>query len=45
MRNEFKGSFLKIFIDESDKYNGEPLYLEILKVLKKENILGATVIR
>ncbi|XZK73898.1 DUF190 domain-containing protein [Clostridium perfringens] len=45
MRNEFKGSFLKIFIDESDKYNGEPLYSEILKVLKKENILGATVIR
>ena len=42
MRNEFKGSFLKIFIDESDKYNGEPLYLEILKVLKKEN--GAVTI-
>ncbi len=38
MRNEFKGSFLKIFIDESDKYNGEPLYLEILKILKKKKI-------
>ena len=45
MKNEFKGSFLKIFIDESDKDKGEPLYSEILKVLKKENVLGATVIR
>ena len=44
MRNEFKGSFLKIFIDESDKYNGEPLYLEILKVLKKENIDRKSVV-
>lgn len=45
MKNEFIGSFLKIFIDESDKFNGEPLYSEILKTLKEENVLGATVIR
>lgn len=45
MKNEFIGSFLKIFIDESDKINGEPLYSEILKTLKEENVLGATVIR
>ncbi|MGG5461594.1 DUF190 domain-containing protein [Clostridium sp. B9] len=45
MKEEFKGSFLKVFIDESDKYNGEPLYSEILKKLKEENVLGATVFR
>lgn len=45
MKEEFKGSFLKIFIDESDKYNGEPLYSEILKKLKEEDVLGATIFR
>lgn len=45
MKNQFKGSFLKIFIDESDKYDGEPLYSEILKKLKEEDVLGATVFR
>lgn len=45
MKNEFKGSLLKIFIDESDKYNGEPLYSEILKKLMEEDVMGATIIR
>ncbi|WP_300350449.1 DUF190 domain-containing protein [Clostridium sp.] len=45
MKKQFKGSFLKIFIDEADKYNGKPLYTEILAKLKEKDILGATVFR
>ncbi len=36
---------LRIFIGESDKYDGKPLYKYLVEFLKKEGIAGATVIR
>jgi CBS-domain-containing membrane protein/PII-like signaling protein len=36
---------LTIFIGESDKWRGRPLYAAILEVLKSEGIAGATVLR
>lgn len=36
---------LSIYIGESDKWRGAPLYAAILETLKKEGIAGATVIR
>jgi len=38
-------SILRIFIGESDKINGKPLYEEIILEAKKRNLLGATVLR
>lgn len=36
---------LRIYIDTLDKYNGEPLFEEILKEVKKEGLAGATVFK
>lgn len=36
---------LAIYIGESDRWRGKPLYAAILEVLKKEKIAGATVVR
>jgi len=36
---------LRIFIGESDTYQGKPLYRYIVEYLKKEGISGATVLR
>ena len=36
---------LRIYIDTLDKYNGEPLWEELLKEVKKEQLAGATVIK
>ena len=36
---------LTIFIGESDKWRGQPLYAAILETLKREKIAGATVVR
>jgi PII-like signaling protein len=36
---------LRIFIGESDTYNGKPLYRYIVEYLKREGISGATVLR
>ncbi|MBI3738358.1 MAG: DUF190 domain-containing protein [Chloroflexi bacterium] len=36
---------LSIYIGESDKWRGRPLYSAILELLKKEGIAGATVVR
>lgn len=40
-----QGKLLKIYIGESDKYGGKPLYMYILELLKKEGIAGATVFK
>ena len=45
MQKECNGKFLKIFIDESDKWKGHPLSTAIMKELKKYNLSGATIIR
>lgn len=36
---------LRIFIGESDRYHGKPLYEAIVTEAKKEGMAGATVIR
>ncbi|WP_457744333.1 DUF190 domain-containing protein [Sulfurimonas sp.] len=38
-----KKKVLKIYIDTTDKYNGEALWEEILKEVKIEKLAGATV--
>ena len=36
---------LRIYIGESDRYKGKPLYLYLLTLFKKQGIRGATVYR
>ncbi len=40
-----KAQILTIYIGESDRWRGKPLYAAILELLKKEGIAGATVTR
>ncbi len=39
------GKLLRIFIGEADKWNGKPLYEEIVLLAKKQSMAGATVIK
>jgi PII-like signaling protein len=39
------GSLLRIFIGESDKYDGKPLYEWIVKRAREDGLAGATVTR
>ncbi|MGQ9855993.1 MAG: DUF190 domain-containing protein [Fervidobacterium sp.] len=45
MKLEGHGKLLRIFIGESDKWHGEPLYHAIVKKAKEFGLAGATVIR
>ena len=45
MRLEGEGKLLRIFIGESDRWQGRPLYQAIVQRLREEGIAGATVIR
>ena len=36
---------MRIFIGESDRYQGKPLYQAIVEMLRREKIAGATVFR
>jgi len=45
MRLEGEGRLLRIFIGESDTWQGRPLYQAIVRRLRAEGIAGATVIR
>ncbi len=45
MKIKGEGKILKIYIGETDKYNHQPLYHAIVKMLKKEGIAGATVLK
>lgn len=45
MKEVNKGKLIKIFIEENDKYKGEPLYTVIIDRLKEKGISGATIIR
>jgi PII-like signaling protein len=40
-----KGHLLRIFIGESDKYEGLPLYEWILRKARENNLAGTTIIR
>ena len=42
---ETEAILLRIFIGESDEYEGKPLYRHLLELFKKEGIAGTTVLR
>ncbi|HES58446.1 MAG TPA: DUF190 domain-containing protein, partial [Firmicutes bacterium] len=44
-RLEGEHTLLRIFIGESDRYHGQPLYRAIVQRLRKERIAGATVLK
>jgi hypothetical protein len=47
MSHRFKGerTLMRIFIGESDKYRGRPLYEALLQRLRERGLAGATVLR
>src|SRR5881396_2924807 len=47
MPHRFKGerTLMRIFIGESDKYQGKPLYEALLERLRHKGLAGATVLR
>lgn len=45
MRLPEEGMLLRIFIGESDKYHGKPLYEQIVLKAKELKLAGATVLR
>lgn len=45
MRIEGEGKLLRIFIGESDRWHGKPLYEAIVELVRKEGLAGATVLR
>jgi len=47
MTHRFKGerTLMRIFIGESDKYRGQPLYEALIELFRKRGLAGATVLR
>ncbi|MGD0484915.1 MAG: DUF190 domain-containing protein [Gemmatimonadales bacterium] len=47
MTHRFKGerTLMRIFVGESDKYEGRPLYEALLERFRKRGLAGATVLR
>lgn len=45
MKMEGEGTLLRIFIGESDRWHGRPLYEAIVEHTRKEGLAGATVLR
>ena len=47
MPHRFKGerTLMRIFIGESDKYDGKPLYEALLEKFRQKGLAGATVLR
>jgi PII-like signaling protein len=43
--NQTDSRLLRIFIGESDTYQGQPLYEAIVLALRREGLAGATVLR
>ena len=44
-RLEGEGKLLRIFIGESDRWHGKPLYQAIVQRVREEGLAGATVVR
>lgn len=40
-----KAKLLRIFVGESDRYDGKPLYEAIVKLARERSMAGATVLR
>jgi hypothetical protein len=45
MELQEKAKLLRIFVGESDRYDGKPLYEAIVKLVRERSIAGATVLR
>src|SRR5947207_12773089 len=47
MPHRFKGerTLMRVFIGESDKYHGKPLYQALLEKFREKGLAGATVLR
>lgn len=45
MRIPGEGKLLRIFIGESDKWEGKPLYEAIVQLARRQGLAGATVIK
>ena len=45
MKIEGEGKLLRIFVGESDRWHGKPLYQAIVERVRKEGLAGATVFR
>lgn len=45
MKINTEGKILRIFIGESDSYQGKPLYEVIVRTVKERGMSGATVLR
>ncbi|MGE5226429.1 MAG: DUF190 domain-containing protein [Planctomycetaceae bacterium] len=45
MRLEGEGQLVRIFVGDSDRWHGKPLYEEIVRRVRDEGLAGATVVR
>ena len=45
MKIEGEGQLLRIFIGESDRWDGRPLYEAIVRKVREKGLAGATVLR
>lgn len=45
MRLDGEGQLLRVFIGESDTWQGKPLYEAIVQKVREEGLAGATVVR
>ena len=45
MKIEGEGQLLRIYIGESDQWEGKPLYMAIVEKVRKEGLAGCTVFR
>lgn len=45
MRLEGEGKLLRVFIGESDRWHGKPLYEAIVRLAREQGMAGATVLR
>lgn len=45
MRIQGPGRWLRVYIGESDRWQGRPLFQAIVEMLRREGIAGATVLR
>jgi PII-like signaling protein len=45
MRIEGDGLLLRIFVGESDRWHGKPLYQAIVELAREQGLAGATVLR
>ena len=45
MKIEGEGRLLRIFVGESDRWRGQPLYEAIVRRAREEGLAGATVLR